>query len=171
MNQRRLIGRPRETPPDLRTTPGQSHAIPDDLLRQASGRLKVLALLAAMLWLLAPLGAHLALHLTWPNDPMWLQFTTNDGLAAIGLVSSLGLYLYLRKGDHNPAAVMDLGLVFMIAMAFVLGPLAHSGQRTNVATGVNPMITWIGPVILMTAAIVPVPPWKMLAAGLVAASM
>ena len=33
------------------------------------------------------------------------------------------------------------------------------------------MITWIGPVILMTAAIVPADPRKMLVAGLIRASM
>jgi len=33
------------------------------------------------------------------------------------------------------------------------------------------MITWIGPVILMFAALVPGSPWKMLIAGFVAASM
>lgn len=35
----------------------------------------------------------------------------------------------------------------------------------------SPTITWIGPVILMVAAIVPATPWKMLIAGLLAASM
>jgi hypothetical protein len=33
------------------------------------------------------------------------------------------------------------------------------------------MITWIGPIILITAAIVPANPWKMLIAGFIAASM
>ena len=36
---------------------------------------------------------------------------------------------------------------------------------------VSPTITWTGPVMLIFAAIVPVPPWKMLVAGFLAASM
>src|SRR5262249_59021942 len=35
----------------------------------------------------------------------------------------------------------------------------------------SPMITWSGPVILMVAAVVPIPPWKMLIVGFFAASM
>lgn len=171
MAEHRFVGRPRETPSDLRSTAGHARQIPADLLRQASGRLQILSLFAAMLWVLGPLGAHLAYRVTWPGDPRWLQLSINDGLAAIGLLMSLGVYLYMRTGERDPAAVMDLGLVYMVVTAFVLGPLSHSGDRTNPAQGVAPMISWIAPVILMTAAMLPAAPWKMLVAGFIAASM
>ena len=167
----RRMCRPQETPSDLRTGPGQVRVIPDDLLRQASRRLEILALLGVMLWVLAPVGAHLAMHMMRPGDPAWLRFSFNDRLATLGLALSIGVYIYLRRADRPPATVMNLALFYMVATAFVLGPLAHSGQPTNPARGIAPMITWIPPVILMTAALVPAPPRRMLLAGLVAASM
>jgi serine/threonine-protein kinase len=59
----------------------------------------------------------------------------------------------------------------MVATAFALGVLMHWGVRPGDTLPVAPMITWIGPFTLMFAAIVPVPSWKMLVAGLVAATM
>ena len=162
MNDRRLTCRPRETSSDLQTAPGQVRAIPDDLLRQASRRLEFLALLGAMLWVLAPVGAHLAQRMMRPGDPAWLRFSVNDGLATLGLALSLLVYAYLRRADRRPAAVMNLALFYMVATAFVLGPLTHSGTVTSQARGIAPMITWIPAVILMTAALVPAPPRRML---------
>jgi len=57
--------------------------------------------------------------------------------------------------------------VTALALAFML----HLGLAPRDKLDARPMITWIGPVILMFAAIVPVPPWKMLLAGFLAASM
>jgi serine/threonine-protein kinase len=59
----------------------------------------------------------------------------------------------------------------MVAIAFALGVLLHSGPLFASPTSVAPMITFVGPFMLMFAAVVPVPPWKMLAAGFVAACM
>jgi serine/threonine-protein kinase len=66
---------------------------------------------------------------------------------------------------------MDLALGYMVAMAFGMGVLIHWARPWFVPTSVAPMITWTGPIILITAAIVPASPRKMLVAGLVAASM
>jgi serine/threonine-protein kinase len=52
-----------------------------------------------------------------------------------------------------------------------MGVLIHWARPWFVPTSVEPMITWSGPIILITAGIVPVRPWKMLIAGLIAASM
>ena len=66
---------------------------------------------------------------------------------------------------------MDLSLGYMVVTAFALGPLNHMGPLAQRSVDVTPVISWIGPVILMFAAIVPAPPVKMLAAGLIAASL
>jgi serine/threonine-protein kinase len=87
------------------------------------------------------------------------------------VVLSLSTYAYLRTGRRDPERVMNLALLFMIAMTFSMGVLIHWARPWFVPTAVEPMITWSGPIILITAGIVPVRPWKMLAAGLVAASM
>ena len=172
MLERRLIARPpRHTPADLASTLGGPPRLPDDLLRQASRRLEIMALIAAVLWVLGPVFGHLALHVTRPEDPAWAQFRTIDAIAAASVVVSLSLLVYLRTGDRDPAFVMDLALLYLVANAFALGVLTHWGLPSVESMDVAPMITWIGPVVLIFAAIVPTAPRKLLAAGFLAASM
>ena len=168
----KLIGRlARDTSSEPRTVPGRPRRLPEDLLRQATRRVEIMALIAGALWVLAPALAHLTVYLTEPGDPRWSRLTIVDGIAAGCIFTSLLLYLYLRTGRRNPALVMDLALGYMVAMAFGIGVLIHWGQPAFAPVDFNPTISWIGPIILITAAIVPATPWKMLVAGFVAASM
>ena len=172
MVERRYVGRQsRETPGDSRGRAGRARPLPEDLLRQASRRLEITALIGAALWVLAPGLGHVALHLARPADSPWFEFQTFDAIAASGLAVSLALFFYLRSGERDPALVVNLALWYMIVTAFDLGVLVHWGPPPGAPTTLDPMISWIGPIILIFAAIVPVPPWKMFAAGLVAASM
>ena len=168
----KLIGRlARDLPSELRTGAGTARRLPEDLLRQASRRVEIMALVAAALWTLAPALSHLALYLTNPSDPRLVLLSRVNLLAAGCVVLSLSMYAYLRTGRREPARVMDLALLFMIAMTFSMGVLIHWARPWFVPMTVEPMITWSGPIILITAGIVPVQPWKMLVAGLIAASM
>jgi eukaryotic-like serine/threonine-protein kinase len=172
MPDRRLIGRPtRQSPADLGTTPGAPLSLPNDLLQQASRRLEIMALIAAALWILGPVFGHLALFVTHPEDPRWAQFRTIDIVAASCVVLSLSLFAYLRSGERDPASVMDLALVYLVANAFSLGIMVHWGSPDAAAADPAPMISWIGPVVLIFAAIVPTSSWKLLVAGFVAVSM
>ena len=168
----KLIGqRQRETPGESRSTPGQQRRLPADLLRQASKRLQILALIGAALWALGPGLGHLALYLTSPEDPRWGQFGTTDAIAAISILVGLSLYAYLRNRDHDPAFIMNLALVYLIVCAAGIALMFHIGPPGVTPVDTEPMISWIGPVTLMFAALVPGSPWKMLAAGFLAASM
>jgi hypothetical protein len=168
---RRIACPARETPAELKTTPGRSRALPEDLLRQASRRLEIITLIGAALWVLGPALGHLALRATSPDDPRWRQFMPLDAIALLSIGVSLALFTYLRTGERRPALVLDLALCYMVAIAFDIGVMMHLGPPASAAAGGAPMITWIGPVILMFAAIIPTSPRKMLAAGFVAASM
>jgi serine/threonine-protein kinase len=130
-----------------------------------------MALVAAVLWILAPALSHLALYLVDPADPGLTVLSRVNQIAAGCVALSLALYAYLRSGRRDPERVMDLALGFMVAMTFAMGVLIHWARPWFVPTTVEPMITWSGPIILITAGIVPVRPGKMLGAGLVAASM
>jgi tRNA A-37 threonylcarbamoyl transferase component Bud32 len=171
MTTPRVIGRlPSETPTELRTSSGHRRRLPDDLLRQATHRLQILALIAAALWLLGPTLGHLALHFSGDAPPVG-TFRMIDAVATFAFVTSLGLFLYLRVTRRSPAFVLDLSLVYLVLTGVDLGIMIHWGPTAGIATSTRPMITWIGPVILMTAAIVPAEPWKMLLAGFLTASM
>lgn len=168
----RVIGRlPSETPIELQTAPGRPRRLPDDLLRQATKRLQILALVAAALWLLGPTLGHLALHFASPGDPRVGQFRVLDGVATFAFITSIALFFYLRSTRRSPAFVLDLALVYLVLTAVELGVMLHWGPVPTRSVETLPMITWIGPVIIMTAAIVPAEPWKMALAGFLAASM
>ena len=172
MSNMKLIGLPaQETPAGLRSASGRRRKLPADLLRQASGRLQILALVGAALWTLGPVLGHLALYFTTPQDPRWAQFGPTETICAIGVFVSLGLFLFLRIGKHDPEFVLDLALVYMVACAAGIGLMIHWGPATGAPADSSPTITWVGPVILMFAALIPASPWKMAIAGLLAASM
>jgi serine/threonine-protein kinase len=84
---------------------------------------------------------------------------------------SLSLYAYLRGRERDPTFILDLALVYMVVCAGGIALLFHLGPPGVTTVSTEPMISWIGPVILMFAALAPGSPWKMLAAGFVAASM
>lgn len=169
-NEPKLIGRP-DTPAGLKTTPGRRRQLPPDLLRQASRRLQILALIGAALWFLGPSMGHLAAYLTSPEDPRWAQLGATDAIAAVAFLVSLGLYAYLRFREHDPAFVVNLALIYMVACAAGIALMFHLGPPGGSPLDTKPMISWIGPVILMFAALVPGSPWKLLAAGFLAVSM
>jgi serine/threonine-protein kinase len=173
-----LIGRPArgETPVELRSLAGRRHTIPADLLRQVSRRLQILALIGAGLWITGVGIGHIAFHRLNPADPRWTHFRGTDLIATASVALSLALFFYLRRGDRDPGIVVNLALGYMIAIAFALAMMLHWGlaparARTLTPVELAPMITWIGPVLLMFAALVPAPPWKILLAGFLAVSM
>ena len=168
----RLIGRlTRDTSAEPRTGTGRARPLPEDLLRQATRRVEIMALVAAVLWTLAPALSLLALYLVDPTDPRLEIFGRVNLIAAGCVVLSLGLWAYLRTGRRDPELVMNLALAYMVALTFAMGVLIHWARPWFAPGNTDPTITWSGPIILMTAGIVPVRPWKMLAVGLVAASM
>jgi serine/threonine-protein kinase len=172
MSMSRVIGRlSSETPADLQTAPGRTRRLPDDLLRQATRRLQILSLLAAALWFLGPTLGHLALHFASPGDLRSSSFGFIDAVATVGFVTSIALYLLLRYTRRSPEFVINLGLVYLVLTAIDLGVMIHWGAVSTTSTDGTPMITWVGPVILMTAAIIPAEPRKMAVAAFLAASM
>jgi eukaryotic-like serine/threonine-protein kinase len=174
MSTPRIIGAESpETPAELMTAGRRRRRrqLPDDLLRQASKRLQILALVAATLWVLGPVLGHVALHLADPGNPRATEFRVIDGIALFAFVTSIAFVLYLRSTRRDPAFLLDLGLAYLVLMAIDLGMMIHWEPARFTTVELRPTITWIGPVILMTAAIVPFEPWKMLLAGFLAASM
>lgn len=64
---------------------------------------------------------------------------------------------------------MDLGLVYMVLTSAAIGLISHLDPIPE-GWPVYPMITWLGAVVLMFAAIVPNAPMRTLVAGLIADS-
>lgn len=141
------------------------------MLQEASHRLGVMALLGAVLWLVATILYHLALHAMGPaGDSRWIQPMPTDWISVTAVMVSVALFLYTRRADRDPKFILDLGLVYLVATAVALGFVLH-WEPVTPGTHVMPTITWTGAVVLMFAAIVPNSPWKVLVAGLISACM
>ena len=166
-----LIGpEPHGTPVDPTSRRSTPRALPGDLLKEASRRLSIFGLTGAALWLSGPIldkAAQWALH---PADPGWRTLGVEDLICVVGLIASLSMYWYARKDRGNPQRVLDVGLGYLVLTGFVIGLLWH-WHPVPANWPPNPVISWVGVVILMFPAIVPTPPRKMLIAGLVTASM
>ena len=170
MTDPQLIGPvPTSTTADPGVSSDRSRPIPYDLLKAASKRLEIMSLLAAVLWVLGVVGDRIAL-LSMTGNRIWLHAQPIDIIAAISIAGSLGLFFYIRGGDRDPQFLLDLGLVYMVFTAASLGLVTHWFPVSK-DWPVSPMISWIGAVVLMSAAIVPNTPKKMLIAGLIAVSM
>jgi serine/threonine-protein kinase len=168
MSRPRLIGRSLQT--SAPTATRRRREIPEDLLREASGRLGVFALLGAVLWFAGPVLYHLALQSLTPGEQIWYIPRASDFIALFYSLGSLAFYLHVRNSKAPPRVLLDLGLGYMVFIALGIGLMWH-WDPSPLGHIVYPMFTWIGPVLLIYAALIPTRPWKTFVAGLVAASM
>jgi hypothetical protein len=105
--------------PDPRdaTPRGISSGLPADLVSQAAGRLRILALVYSSVFFLA--GVLPALML--PGDrKMFLSSFLMWGPAVIGIVIGIGVALMIRSRRISASRVMNLGLIFEIASSYTI---------------------------------------------------
>jgi len=166
-----LIGpRRHSTPVELGTSRAQPRGLPEDLLQEACVRLRIMSLLGATIWIVATVLDHVTLRTMSHGDPRWLQLDAGDAVCGASALVSLALFFWTRWTDQDPRRVLDIGLGYMVFTAFGIGLVAH-WQTPPAGMPVFPIISWVGAVVLIFAAIVPSTPRKTLIAGLLAASM
>jgi serine/threonine-protein kinase len=154
------------TPRDHERPRRAPRPIPGDLLRAASRRLGVISLLGTVLWALG-LGVS---HLVERTDYHAHGAVQGDLIGVLSMLVSFGLFLYTRKSDRDPELAINLGLGYLIVTGFAVGQMFH-GKVAAPGQSVAPIISWIGVMVLMFAAIVPSTPRKTLVAGLIAVTM
>ncbi len=172
-----LILPPRGSTPPALDSQGRPRTLPPDLLREASQRLGILALLGAVLWFLGTVLGHVSLRAqSPPGDTRWQSFVFPiDAIAGVSIIASLAVYRYTRR--HRESRIsLDLGLAYMIASSFGIGLVFHIGMvyfggRPPSERGMAPEISWVGVEILLFAALIPTHPRKTVVASLIAASM
>ena len=170
MQAPKLIRPPTDpTPAETVAARGRARPLPDDFLREASARLGIMSLVAAVLWVVGTILGRIAMR-SMQGDVVGFGPTMSDGIAAVSVVASLLLFAYTRTGNRDPQRVLDIGLAYMVLTALSLGLTFHTGPILPTLS-VAPQISWIGAVILMFSAIIPSTRTKTLLAGLLAASM
>lgn len=167
---RQLIGPlQHSTPREVGRSPRRRRALPPDLLRDASRRLSIMALVGAALWAIGMVMNHLLAEHA-PGYPAGLGARMPDVISAVSVLLSLALALYARNSKKDPQFILNLGLGYLVITAFALGNMFHWAPISP-QHHVTPMISWIGVCVLMGAAMLPSTPGGMLLAGLLAVSM
>ncbi|HJQ12450.1 MAG TPA: serine/threonine-protein kinase, partial [Gemmatimonadaceae bacterium] len=170
IEQQRVGPAPLSTPADLKSSRDRTRALPEDLLRAASQRLGMMALLFGVLWIVGSVLGHLAGYALYPNNPRWRQIDLGDWIGLVSVMVSIALYAYTRRGNRSPQFMLDLGLWYMVFTAFSLSVVFHIGPPPPGWTP-GPQISWVGAVMLIFAAMIPTTPRKMFVAGFIAVSM
>jgi len=169
MTDHKFIGpAPGTTPGATTVARGKGRALPADLLKDASRRLGIMAMLAAVLWTVATILYHLALRAM--DHPGWDRPLSSDAFVVPGVIVSLALYAYTRRSDRDPKLVLDIGLAYMVFTAILLGMTFH-WEHVETGMPITPQLSWIGAITLMFAAIIPSTPMKTAIAGAIAISM
>ena len=133
----------------LRATGGE---LPDDLLREASSRLGITALLVAALWVIGDTAGHLAAR-AMLHDSRWLKIDISDYMTVLSITVSLALYAFIRSGTRNPRLVLNLGLVYLVAISLALALMWHwQDVPADYHFEIRPEISWVAVLILIFAA-------------------
>ena len=135
---------------------------------EASHRLGIMALMAFVLWI----AANVLWRATFPAFHPGVQappYGIPDLIVVISAAASLALWIFIRRSHRSPEFFLNLGLAYLVITCFSVALVMHWGLPT--VQHLEPMISWVGVVILMFAAVLPVDPRKMLTAALIGAAM
>jgi serine/threonine-protein kinase len=146
----------------------RSDELPEDLLREATARLGILAMVWAGLFvigivmndLLAPLvDMEMRDLIPWGRPA--------DVVAVLSIAASFLLYRYTRRLTCRPRLALDLALVYEVFLAFGIG-IVNQWEPSRLLAG---RLSWLCVLVLLFPMIVPNTPRKTLVASLIAASM
>jgi len=172
MRQLELIApKPQSTPGSFGGSRGPERATPNDLLKQAARRLEIMSLLATAIWTASSIAWHIQLG-SASGQLGFAPYQLSDNIAVVAVIASLAMFYYARSTKSDPKFIPNLGLAYMVVTAAAIGLITHWSIDPRIAAmPILPTISWIGVVILMFAAVIPISTKKTIIAGLIAASM
>jgi serine/threonine protein kinase len=172
MRQLELIApKAQATPRSFGGSPGVQRATPTDLLKQAARRLEIMSLLATAIWTASSIAWHLQLG-SASGHLGFAPYQLSDNIAVVAVIASLAMFYYARSTKSDPKLIPNLGLAYMVLTSAAIGLITHWAIDPRIAAmPILPTISWIGVVILMFAAVIPISTRKTIIAGVIAASM
>ena len=144
---------------------GFSSGLPDDLLSQAAGRLRVLALLYAFMFFMAGVFPALLFDRArfFGNFVQW-------GPSAIGIVGAVLLAAVIRSSRVPLPTVMNLGLAFEIVSSYAIAA-AEFGDPQGLETHSGFLgLSWVAVWVVLFTVVVPTFPRRALLAALASVS-
>ena len=159
------------TPRSFGASRGLERATPSDLLKQAARRLEIMSLLATAIWTVSSIAWHIQLG-SASGQFGFAPYQLSDNIAVVAVIASLAMFFYARSTKSNPKFIPNIGLAYMVVTAGAIGLITHWSIDPRIAAmPILPTISWVGVVILMFAAVIPISTKKTIIAGLIAASM
>ena len=142
--------------------------LPDDLLREATQRLGILAMVWAGLFLIGIVMNDLVaplLHLPMRDLIPWGRAA--DAVAVLSIALSIWLWRYTRRLTCRPRLALDLALGYEVLLALGIG-IVNQWEPHHLLAG---RLSWICVLVLLFPMLVPNTPQKTLIASMIAASM
>jgi eukaryotic-like serine/threonine-protein kinase len=156
------------TPATSRPGARPADELPDDLLREATQRLGILARVWAVLFVIGLLLNHVVaplLDMEMKDLIPWGPAADIVGVTSIAV--SIWLWRYTRRFTCNPRLVLDIALGYEVLLALGIG-IVNQWEPMRLLAG---RLSWLCVLILIFPMIVPNTPRKTLIASLIAASM
>ena len=156
-------------PPDARdpAARGISSGLPADLLGQAAGRIRVLALLYAGVFLMAGILP----ALVFPEDrARFLGSPVQWVPGVIGIVVALLVAAVIRSPRVPLPTAMNLGLVFEIASSYAIAAAEFADTTTLEAHRGFLGLSWVAVWVVVFTVVVPTSPRRAVVAALVSVS-
>ncbi len=156
-------------PPDAGgpTARGVSSGFPADLLSQSAGRLHVLALLYAFVFLMAGIAPALIL----PGDrARFLGSFVQWGPAVIGIVVAVLVAVVIRSPRVPVRTAMNLGLVFEVASSYAIAAAEFADPRALETHRGMLGLSWVAVWVVLFTVVVPTSPRRALVAALASVS-
>ena len=150
--------------------PARRFELPPDLLKQASSRISITAGVISVTYFVAWMLGRAITPEVMDGSARWTDFDGRDLISVGSIALSLALWRHARKIDCDPHQMLDLALAYMVTISLGLGLMTH-WMKPPQNMPLMPMLSWIGPIVLIFAAIVPSTPGKTLVAALLAVSM
>jgi eukaryotic-like serine/threonine-protein kinase len=142
--------------------------LPDDLLREATERLGILALVWAGLFVMGLVLNHLvAPLLDMSMEDLIPWGPAADIVGVISIAVSIWLWRYTRRLTCNPRLALDIALGYEVLLALGIG-IVNQWEPMRLLAG---RLSWLCALILLFPMLVPNTPRKTLIASLIAASM
>jgi serine/threonine-protein kinase len=159
--------------PDARTPGAPSSGLPDDLLEQMRGRVRLLALLMLAAFAIDPIlffGAQAIAKLEGRIIPDEVQRDAAFYWCDVAVVAvSAGLWLLARSSRISVIRLRAIGLGYEVVLCFVVAFRTIGEYYRDL--GMLPNLTWAPAIVILFPLIMPAPPRLMLPATLAAGSM
>lgn len=167
MSKAELLETQLTTTPTTRSGAGADE-LPDDLLREATQRLGILAVVWAGLFAIGILmNDVLAPLLKLPMHDLIPWGRPADVVGVLSIALSIWLWRYTRRLTCSPRLALDLALWYEVLLALGIG-VVNQWEPHRLLAG---RLSWICVLVLLFPMIVPNTPRKTLIASLIAASM